>query len=380
MLSRSRTKPSAVTTSIRLGALALPVLLVAGCAQTPAQTGSNAAAPTASPTVAKVIAPLTGVSYADGSNKFLAGPVVMGKIDNSPEARPQLGLSKTDVVIDEMVEGGLTRFLAIWHSQMPSEFGPIRSVRPMDPDLATAFGGIIAYSGGQRPFVAAMKATGLYNADETSEQGKGTMERVTNRVAPHNLFVKAQNLQAAHPDLAAPKQLFTYNTDSADASGTTAAISGKVALDVKAQFPAATALWTWNGSAWARTQDGKVLTDALDGKQLTAANVVVLRVSVDRSFKDPRYGFVPKTLLEGTGKGQVFSDGKVIDVNWTKAKAADYPSLTTATGEVVKLAPGNTWFELVPSDVGKVTVDYPKDVATATTGKATPAASATPKK
>jgi hypothetical protein len=380
MLSRSRTKSSVVTTSIRLAALALPVLLVAGCAQTPAQTGSNAAAPTASPVAAKVVAPLTGVSYADGSNKFLAGPVVMGKIDNSPEARPQLGLSKTDVVIDEMVEGGLTRFLAIWHSQMPAEFGPIRSVRPMDPDLATAFGGIIAYSGGQRPFVAAMKATGLYNADETSEQGKGTMERVTNRVAPHNLFVKAQNLQAAHPDLAAPKQLFTYNTDSADASGTTAAISGKVVLDVKAQFPAATALWTWNGSAWARTQDGKVLTDALDGKQLTAANVVVLRVSVDRSFKDPRYGFVPKTLLEGTGKGQVFSDGKVLDVNWTKAKATDYPSLTTASGEIVKLAPGNTWFELVPSDVGKVTVDFPKDVANAATGKATPAASATPKK
>ena len=341
-------------------------------------SGGNDATPSASAPSTQ-IAPLTGLVFPADS-KFLAGPVVMGKIDNSPEARPQLGLSKTDVVIDEMVEGGLTRFLAIWHSQMPSEFGPIRSVRPMDPDLATAFGGIIAYSGGQRPFVAAMKATGLYNADETSEQGKGTMERVTNRVAPHNLFVKAQNLQAAHPDLAAPKQLFTYNTDSADASGTTAAISGKVALDVKAQFPAATALWTWNGSAWARTQDGKVLTDALDGKQLTAANVVVLRVSVDRSFKDPRYGFVPKTLLEGTGKGQVFSDGKVLDVTWTKAKATDYPSLTTASGEVVKLAPGNTWFELVPSDVGKVTVDYPKDVAYATTGKATPAASATPKK
>ncbi|MEY4744035.1 MAG: hypothetical protein RIR34_1374 [Actinomycetota bacterium] len=373
MLSRSRTKQSVVTKSIRLAALALPALLVAGCAQTAALTGgSDAAAPTPTQTVAPVVAPLTGVQYAADANPFLAGPVVMGKIDNSPEARPQLGLSKTDVVIDEMVEGGLTRFLAIWHSQMPASFGPIRSVRPMDPDLATAYGGIIAYSGGQRPFVAAMKATGLYNADETSEQGKGTMERVTNRVAPHNLFVKAQNLQAAHPDLAAPKQLFTFNTDAADASGTTAAISGKVVLDVKAQFPAATALWTWNGKAWARTQDGKILTDALDGKQLTAANVVVLRVAVDRSFRDPRYGFVPKTLLEGTGKGQVFSDGKVLDVTWTKAKATDYPALTTASGEVVKLAPGNTWFELVPSDVGKVTVTYPK--------AATPATSATPKK
>lgn len=359
MFSRSFSNRS----TIRLATLALPVLLLAGCTQAsnqPSGSGNQGSEPTASATPAAVVAPLTGVSYAAGTNSFLAGPVVMGKIDNSPEARPQLGLSKTDIVIDEMVEGGLTRFLAIWHSQMPAEFGPIRSVRPMDPDLATAFGGIIAYSGGQRPFVAAMKASGLYNADETSEQGKGTMERVTNRVAPHNLFVKAQNLQAAHPNLAAPKPAFTFNTDASDAAGTSVQLAGKPVIDVKAQFPAATALWTWNGKAFARTQDGKPLTDALDGKQLTAANVIVLRVAVDRSFKDPRYGFVPKTLLEGTGKGQVFSGGKVLDVTWTKAKAADYPALTDSSGAVVKLNPGNTWFELVPSDVGKVTVDYPK--------------------
>ena len=68
-----------------------------------------------------VTAPLTGVQYAAGSNKFLAGPVVMGKIDNSSGARPQQGLNSTDVVFDEMVEGGLTRFLAIWQSKLPTE-------------------------------------------------------------------------------------------------------------------------------------------------------------------------------------------------------------------------------------------------------------------
>jgi len=134
---------------------------------------------------------------------------------------------------------------------------------------------------------------------------------------------------------------------------------GKPVLDVKAKFPAATALWTWNGSAFVRTQDGKPLTDALDGKQISAQNVVVLRVAVDRSVRDPRYGFVPKTLLEGTGKGQVFGDGKVIDVTWTKSSAGSYVQLDATNGQPVTLAPGNTWFELVPSDVGSVTVDYP---------------------
>jgi len=359
---------------IRVITLVLAVNLVGGCASAAVNNAGNGSngGPSSSPTptISYETAPLTGVQYQTGTNSYLAGPVVMGKIDNSPEARPQLALSKADIVIDEMVEGGLTRFLAIWHSQMPAEFGPIRSVRPMDPDLATAFGGVISYSGGQKPFVNAMRATGIYNADETSEVGKGTMERVTNRVAPHNLFVKAQNMQASHLKLGAPKPAFSF---AADAANSSAGFFGKDVTDVKAQFPAATALWTWNGKAFARTQDGKIHTDALDGKQLTAQNVLVLRVAVDRSFRDPRYGFVPKTLLEGTGKGTVFSDGKAIDVTWTKTSAKNYVKLTDSSGAEIKLAPGNTWFELVPSDVGKVTVDYvTKATATGSTSSPSP--------
>jgi hypothetical protein len=103
-------------------------------------------------------------------------------------------------------------------------------------------------------------------------------------------------------------------------------------------------------------------------------SVLVLRVAVDRSFRDPRYGFVPKTLLEGTGKGFVFSNGKGIEVTWTKSSATSYVILTDAKGNVVRLAPGNTWMELVPTDVGKVTLKYTTPIE----DKATP--SATPKK
>lgn len=364
------------STSTAIVATILSISLLGGCsAASPGGSannggnGSGTLGSSASPSAAtQAIAPLTGISYGS-ENKFLAGPVVMGKIDNSPEARPQLGLNSTDIVIDEMVEGGLTRFLAIWHSKQPTEFGPLRSVRPMDPDLATAFGGIIAYSGGQRPFVAAMKATGLYNADETSENGKGTMERVSNRIAPHNLFVKAQALQAAHLNLAAPKPIFSFVSDASDVNPVSAFALGKAVTEVKVQFPAATATWDWKNGRWLRTQDGKALTDAADGKQITAANVVVLRVAVDRSFRDPKYGYVPKTLLEGTGKGTVFGSGKALDVVWTKTSQSSYVQLTDGKGRTVQLVPGNTWFELVPSDVGKVTV----------TPAVAPAPSGTPK-
>ena len=385
MFSRSRfarsartTRSSRVTRSARFSLVALlattALTACSGGGLFPPAPSGSVITPGNTPTPVYVTAPLTGIQYLEGTNPYLAGPVVMGKIDNSMGARPQAALQQADMVFDEMVEGGLTRFLAVWHSNQPDQFGPLRSVRPMDPDIASPFGGIIAYSGGQRAFVTAMVKTGLYNASETSEQSNKTMVRVTDRFAPHNLFVRAKDIQAQHLDLAAPAAtMFTF---SPDASGASAATLGTPVTDLTATFPQAVALWTYSAktNTWLRTQDGLKHLDATTGKQLTAVNVIVLRVAVDRSFKDPRYGFVPKTLLEGTGKGSIFTSGKQLDLTWTKTSPSSPMVLTDSSGAVIKLAPGNTWFELIPTDVGKLTVTK------AQVASPTPSATATPKR
>ena len=92
------------------------------------------------------LAPLRGTTVPAGS---LAHPSLAAKIDNHEGARPQVGLDRTDIVFEELVEGGLTRYVAVWHSDVPEQIGPVRSIRPMDPDIITPYGGIVAYSGGQ---------------------------------------------------------------------------------------------------------------------------------------------------------------------------------------------------------------------------------------
>ena len=57
-------------------------------------------------------------------------PSLAVKIDNHEEARPQIALNRTDIVFEELVEGGLTRYVAIWHSDIPDEVGPVRSDPP----------------------------------------------------------------------------------------------------------------------------------------------------------------------------------------------------------------------------------------------------------
>jgi hypothetical protein len=283
----------------------------------------------------------------------------MGKVDNAPDARPQNSLNQADIVFEEMVEGGMTRFLAIWQSQLPEKFGPVRSVRPMDPDLASPFGGIINFSGGQRPFVKAMEATDVFVANETNQLGKHTFERVTDRVAPHNVMVHARLEASQHKDIKAPKAQFVF---SADEASSTASIGGKAVTDFSVSFPAGKPTWSWDSKSktWLRSQYKTKETDKSDGKQLHAVNVVVLKTKIDRSFKDFKYGFVPRTLVIGGGSGYVFTYGKKVEVTFKKSKQTDPIHLIDKNGKQVKLAPGNTWIELMPSDVGSIDITYAK--------------------
>ena len=156
------------------------------------------------------LAPLTGVVLEPGAE---LGPSLAAKIDNHPDARPQVGLEHTDLVFEELVEGGLTRYIAVWQSDVPGEIGPIRSIRPMDPDIISPFGGIVAYSGGQFRFVEAMKATDVYNAIHGQADTADVMFRTDDKVAPHNVIVRAKRLIAKHADLKPPPQSFAFAID-----------------------------------------------------------------------------------------------------------------------------------------------------------------------
>lgn len=345
---------------------ALAALTLTACA---GGTSPLTPAPTATPPAEPVFvtAPLTGKKFEETTAEALqlTKPSVACKIDNSEAARPQLGLNSTDVVFDEMVEGGLTRLVAVWQSKQPEAIGPVRSIRPMDPDIIAPFGGIVCFSGGQRRFVEMMAATKVFIASETTEQNNGTYSRAKDRYAPHNVIVNINKLAAAHPEIVAPQTMFDFAADLAGATAVTSA-TAKPAAKFSAKYPSAIATWTpdTSGTSWLRTQDGKMHTDATDGSQIRATNVVVMNVGIDRGYLDGKYGNVPKTVMVGKGTGFVFTGGNYVAVNWSKADQTSRIILTDAAGAAVLLAPGNTWVELLPkAPEGKLTVEAPKVAA-----------------
>jgi hypothetical protein len=291
------------------------------------------------------VAALTGEDIEAGS---LARPALSAKIDNHPSARPQVGLDEADIVFEELVEGGLTRYVAVWHSNLPAEIGPVRSVRPMDPEIVSPFGGVFAYSGGQVRFIQMMQAAPVYNAIHGQPDTEATFYRTSAKVAPHNVLVKAQELIAEHMDKPAPPKMFDYAASMAES---TAVVSGTPLVTLNTRFSGfSNPSWEWDGTQgkFLRFQTNGAADSASSGNQIGATNVIVLFVGID-VIED-----IPTTRLVSQGKGWVATGGSIIEINWIKATPESPIVLTTTSGEAVLLAKGNTWLELLPNDTSDV--------------------------
>ena len=130
------------------------------------------------------------------------GPVLAVKIDNLAPARPQTGLAGADIVYVLPVEGGLSRFLAVFSSHVPPVIGPVRSAREDDLELLRQFGRpAFAYSGAQPqllPVVERARTVDLYAGRVPVSPWPGYF-RDLRRVAPHNLYARTSRLLAEAP-------------------------------------------------------------------------------------------------------------------------------------------------------------------------------------
>jgi len=308
--------------------------VVAAPALTPA-----AVSPT--PTTSPDLCPLTGVAAKPGQQIDRAPLAV--KIDNIDLARPQSGVDKADVVIEELVEGGLTRLMAIFQCDGASNLGPIRSARTSDADmLALLHGSVFGYSGANPAALPPVRAHGntvLIPFDSLPQY----FHRLSSRPAPHNVFSDTETILKAglarRKNLTAPKPLFSYGD-----LGTTATPATSVSMS----WPDASAAWRWNGTSWLRTQNGTpdVLTS---GARVKADNVIVMQIHIaGTGIRDVAGNASPLDVTIGSGKAWVFRDGSVVAGTWHRAAIRSALTFVDAAGTAIALHPGRTWIELLP--------------------------------
>ena len=362
--------------------------LLSGCSG--GKDGANQASPstTASPTPTPTPTPTWPLTGIESKAASITKPVLVIKVENDPMVRPQSGLESADIIFEELVEGGITRFATIWQSKFPKEIGPVRSVRHVDVSIAAPIADFFVFSGGARPtitYVRGHAGKGVYILTE----GAPGMYRTNYHSAPHNLFISPLRLIQGMKKTKTPTQpLFVAGARTVDTTppapsaspSSSSSISPKPLPDLSAKLISKVNLhfsnsenpvWAWSKSLgkWVRSE-GSVPSFARSGVRLSATNVVVLKVKTqDAGYRDPAGNFVPRTILQGTGKGWVLVDHKQLEVTWSKPELKSPFTLRDLAGNVVSLKAGNSWVELIPSDGGYAKFTYP---AVKKKSKATP--------
>ena len=285
--------------------------------------------------------PLTGLPVSGGDEVEKPYPVLVAKIDNTHASSPQVGLGKADLVVEELVEGGLTRLAAFFYSELPTEVGPVRSMRASDIGIVAPVGGAMVTSGAAGQTIARVKKAGI----EFFQEGATGLSRNTSRSAPYNVFADLSQVgKAAEQDAARPVDYLPWGSEE-DFPG------GQPARTIAAGFGGGhTTNWTYDGTAYVNEN-----SYAADGDHFPADTVVVLRVQVgDAGYTDPAGNPVPETKLEGKGQALVFHGGRLVRGTWSKPGLDAPLELSTRAGELTVPA-GRTWIELVPAANGSVT-------------------------
>ena len=315
-------------------------------------TTSASPAPTEPPAPPADVAPLTCLPQPDAARR--SRPLLVVKIDNAPKARPPVGINAADVVIQEKVEDGVTRFLAMYHSNDADQVGPVRSARTTDIALlAPLHRPLYAFSGTNATFQRALDAAPIVDL----QHGKvaSLYRRVPGRSAPYNLFTSTPALfRRADERSTAPPPLFRFRPGGQAAGGEAAK---GVHMEFRGKNITTITDYAWDAGSgtWKRSQDGGPHVDG-SGTQIAPKNVVVQLVEyVSTGEVDTSGAIVPEADLIGDGEAWILTDGKVVKGRWSKPSPEALTSYTGPDGQPILLTPGQTWIELPPVGSARLT-------------------------
>lgn len=358
--------------SIAAVALLLLLSLAPGCSWFGETKKKEARKPAAVAKTKPIACPLCGMEVS--SLPAIDRRPLAVKVENDPSARPQSGLGNACIVYEEVTEGGITRFMAVYLCRDAEVIGPVRSARPADIELALPYEALLCHCGGGEPTLAMIQASGIADLDQFA--WPGAYWRAGDRRAPYNLYTSTGKLRASgnpafpfHGEVASPfeflgdRQQAKMESDRAEEMSRAAAQQSSpdpgyeptltVVRNVYIPYTAVCAVkYSYDSSTgrFMRFVAGKPHMERTTTGQLAADNLIVQYVTeVPSGIVDVNGVDSPELGVVGSGRAQVFVRGRLVDANWAKNSRGEHTRFTDNSGNAIRLKPGITWIELVPT-------------------------------
>ncbi len=329
---------------MRPAALALVILIAAACAQ---RSGAGAPQVVTTPTAAAkpAVWPLRGTS-APNADAVRKRPLVV-KIANDPAARPQSGMAQADMVMEIVVEGGITRYALIFQSQDPDRVGPVRSARQSDLGYLPMLKAIVAHVGASQEVTKLVRdaAKGGAFIDIDEFEHADAFERITQRQVPYNAYTSGKKVRDAAGAAGAEKvnvPALGFGPAGAGEDASSLVVPYEGAQRVEYEYDAVS-------TSYKRTQGGQATLDENGKKDVRPDNVVVIKTDITQIPGTADSTGAPSVDYRATGSGPVvvLRDGKRFEGSWSR-QGDDMYVFKDATGAAILLKPGLTWIHIVP--------------------------------
>ena len=287
--------------------------------------------------------PLTG--EAGYSKKLLNNRPVFVVVENTPEARPQWGLTSADIVWEMVAEGGITRMLFMYSdaSRIPDKVGPVRSARHYFVDLAEGFDGLFVHFG-YSPM--AQSQINNHNVNNINGLVDNYFYRDTTRdvSSEHTAYTTKEAINKAIADKEYRTEIeddykspFKFNKKTKTLSAPCSRIDVAFSSSYRYAY-----LWDEELQAYKCNQGGKPFVDS-EGNQQTFKNLIILYTDIE-DLNDSK-GRVDIDLTEG--EGIYISNGSYTDITWKKGESADMLKLYNKVGDELSLNVGRTYIAIM---------------------------------
>lgn len=312
-------------------------------------------------TLPKDLNPLTGLPPSDPA--LLERRPLAIKVANYPRYnRPQYGLTLADNIYEYYIEGGLTRFIAVFYGNNSEWVGPVRSGRYFDEHIQRMYHAYLVFK----------------FADPRVE----THLETTSDVAP---FLVVPSIGSCPPFKLKPdREVEAYNNSYFNTllwedcvtknglenerpmirNGFFSEMSPISELDGTRMYTYYSAdsynYWDYDSETkqYIRYQEVSdtrndkpesydVLIDSATGEAVHAANVVFMLVHHNFSNTFDEEDEVYQIDLTDSGEAYVFRDGVGIPARWIRTNKDQPLLLTTLNGAPIYLRPGITFYEVL---------------------------------
>lgn len=287
--------------------------------------------------------PLNGLPAQDTLK--LDRSVIAVKIDNHPQARPQSGLLDADAVIELLVEGGFSRFIALFHDNESEFVGPIRSLRPTDSTLVLPTGAPLFMSGGQ-PWVQELTvARGQRLLGESAGMFRSSLKS-----APHNLYGRTETLRAradarGYTNRPAAPLLPIDDWPYPDETASEIELRwSDINVVTWRYFPDKRTYGRWTNSARHYVQD-----EDREQTQIEVEVLVILESNLYTAFPPADGTPVPASDTVGSGEAWVLARGRLWHGTWHRSDFDDPFELRSEDGSAASVPAGFAWISVFPT-------------------------------